>query len=62
MISVAMATYNGERYIRQQLDSILNQNVQDFEIVVCDDCSTDGTWKANSSRSPTRTTSGKKTT
>ena len=44
MISVAMATYNGERYIRQQLDSILNQSVQDFEIVICDDCSTDGTW------------------
>ena len=44
MISVAMATYNGERYIRQQLDSILDQSVQDFEIVVCDDCSTDGTW------------------
>ena len=44
MISVAMATYNGERYIRQQLDSILNQSVQDFEIVACDDCSTDGTW------------------
>jgi glycosyltransferase involved in cell wall biosynthesis len=44
MISVAMATYNGEKYIREQIDSILNQTVQDFELVVCDDCSSDGTW------------------
>ena len=44
MISVAMATYNGEKYIKEQIDSILKQTVQDFEIVVCDDCSSDGTW------------------
>lgn len=44
MISVAMATYNGERYLRQQIDSILDQSFRDIEIVVCDDASTDGTW------------------
>ena len=33
MISVAMATYNGEKYLPVQLDSILNQTIQDFEIV-----------------------------
>lgn len=43
MISIAMATYNGEKYIREQIDSILNQTIQDFEIVICDDCSKDGT-------------------
>lgn len=43
-ISIVMATYNGERYLREQLDSILAQTVQDFEVVVCDDRSTDGTW------------------
>lgn len=43
MISIAMATYNGEKYLREQLDSILAQTVQDFELVVCDDCSTDST-------------------
>ena len=43
MISVAMATYNGERYIRQQVESILNQTYDDLELVVCDDCSSDGT-------------------
>ena len=43
-VSVAMATYNGERYLAEQLDSILCQTVRNIEVVVCDDCSTDGTW------------------
>lgn len=43
MISIAMATYNGERFIQEQLDSILEQSVQDFELIVCDDCSKDNT-------------------
>lgn len=44
MISIAMATYNGEKYLPLQIDSILNQSIQDFEIIICDDCSTDSTW------------------
>ncbi|WP_455669615.1 glycosyltransferase family 2 protein [Phocaeicola sp.] len=44
MISIAMATYNGSKYIREQLDSILAQTLQDFELIICDDCSTDVTW------------------
>lgn len=44
MISIAMATYNGEKYIRDQVDSILNQTFQDFEVIICDDCSTDDTF------------------
>lgn len=44
MISIAMATYNGEKYLRKQIDSILDQTIQDFELIVCDDCSTDTTW------------------
>ena len=43
MISIALASYNGEKYIRQQIDSILAQTIQKFELVVCDDCSTDST-------------------
>lgn len=39
-----MATYNGEKYLGDQIDSILNQTIQDFELIVCDDCSTDNTW------------------
>lgn len=38
-----MATYNGEKYIRQQLDSILCQSRQPDEVIMCDDGSTDGT-------------------
>lgn len=45
MISVAMATYNGEKYLRAQLDSIRNQSVPPDEIVISDDCSTDCTAK-----------------
>ena len=43
MISIAMATYNGAKYIREQIDSILNQTIQEFELVICDDCSGDET-------------------
>jgi glycosyltransferase involved in cell wall biosynthesis len=42
-ISVAMATYNGERYIREQLDSIARQTTPPCEIVITDDGSTDAT-------------------
>lgn len=43
MISVALCTYNGERYIHEQIQSILNQTVSVDEIIVCDDCSKDNT-------------------
>lgn len=42
-ISIAMATYNGARYLSEQLDSFLRQTRQPDELVVCDDCSQDGT-------------------
>ena len=40
-----MATYNGAQFLREQIDSILNQSIQDFELVACDDCSSDGTFQ-----------------
>lgn len=43
MISVCIATYNGERYIKQQLDSILKQIGSEDEVVISDDGSTDKT-------------------
>ena len=43
MITVCIATYNGSRYIRQQLLSILPQLAETDEIVVSDDGSTDDT-------------------
>lgn len=45
MVSIALATYNGEQYLKEQLDSILEQSYTDIEIIVCDDCSTDSTQK-----------------
>ena len=43
MISVCMASYNGGKYIREQLESILSQLPSDVEIVIADDGSTDDT-------------------
>lgn len=42
-VSIAMATYNGERFLQEQLDSLANQVHLPYELVVCDDGSTDGT-------------------
>ncbi|MEA2020071.1 MAG: glycosyltransferase family 2 protein [Campylobacterota bacterium] len=42
-ISVCIATYNGERYIKEQLDSILDQLEVNDEVVISDDSSTDNT-------------------
>lgn len=42
-VSVAMITYNGEKYLREQLDSILCQLMEQDEVVVSDDGSIDGT-------------------
>lgn len=43
LVSVAMATYNGEKFIGEQLDSILNQTYPNIEIVITDDDSGDST-------------------
>ena len=42
-VSVAVMVYNGERYLREAVDSILGQTLTDFELVLCDNASTDGT-------------------
>lgn len=42
-IAIAMATYNGARYLQEQLDSYLEQTRQPDELVVCDDRSSDAT-------------------
>lgn len=44
-ISVVIATYNGEKYIAEQLNSIIKQTYQPYEIIIQDDCSTDRTWE-----------------
>jgi glycosyltransferase involved in cell wall biosynthesis len=44
LVSIALCTYNGEKYIRQQLDSILDQTYRNLEVIIVDDCSTDNTF------------------
>jgi len=43
MISIIMCTYNGERFILEQLESLLYQTRKADEVLIFDDCSTDGT-------------------
>jgi glycosyltransferase involved in cell wall biosynthesis len=42
-VSIAVPAYNCEKYIRQSIDSLLAQTFQDFELVISDNASTDGT-------------------
>ena len=42
LISVCMPVYNAERYLDQAVESILNQTLGDFEFLILDDGSTDG--------------------
>lgn len=42
-VSILMASCNGEKYIRQSLDSIINQTFSDFELIVINDASSDKT-------------------
>ncbi len=42
-VSVIMSVYNGEKYLRKAVDSILNQTFDDFELIIVNDASTDGT-------------------
>lgn len=43
MIDILMATYNGEKYIEEQIISILKQSVCDWNLIIQDDCSNDKT-------------------
>lgn len=43
-VSVVMSVYNGKRYLREAVESILNQTFTDFEFLIVDDGSTDSTW------------------
>lgn len=43
MVSVIMAAFNAQAYIEAALDSVFAQTFRDFEVVVVDDASTDGT-------------------
>ena len=42
-ILIMMATYNGEKYISKQVETIINQTYTNWELIIRDDCSTDNT-------------------
>ena len=42
-VDILVATYNGEKYIKEQIESLLNQTYQNIQIIISDDCSKDGT-------------------
>ncbi len=44
-ISVLMSVYNGSVYLRESIESILNQTFTDFEFIIINDCSTDNSWE-----------------
>ena len=44
-IAILMATYNGEKYLREQIDSIVSQSSNLWHLYIHDDGSTDGTIK-----------------
>lgn len=41
MVSVIIPNYNHAPFLKQRIESVLNQSLQDFELVILDDCSTD---------------------
>ena len=43
LVSVVLCTYNGERFLAEQIDSILAQSYRPIELIISDDASTDGT-------------------
>ncbi len=45
VVSVVMSVYNGEKYLRDSVESILNQTLGDFEFIIVDDGSADSSFK-----------------
>jgi glycosyltransferase involved in cell wall biosynthesis len=43
LLSIGLPVYNGERFLQFALDSLLNQTFRDFELIICDNASTDAT-------------------
>ena len=53
-VTVLMTVYNGEKYLKECMDSVLNQTFKDFEFLILDDCSTDSSVDIIKSYNDTR--------
>lgn len=43
LVSIVLPTYNGEKFIRESIESVINQTYKNWELIIVNDCSTDGT-------------------
>ena len=51
LVSIGLPVYNGERFLRQAVESILGQTFADLELILCDNASTDSTFTPKGSAS-----------
>ncbi|NTW11202.1 MAG: glycosyltransferase [Chlorobiaceae bacterium] len=54
MVTVTIPMYNNARFIAETVQSVLSQSFSDFELLIYDDCSTDGSWELAASFSDSR--------
>ena len=45
LVSIGLPVYNGEKFLKKRIDSILNQTYENFELIISDNASTDNTRK-----------------
>lgn len=50
-VSIIMLAYNNVRFLKTAIDSIKAQTYQNWELLISDDCSSDGTWELSSTLS-----------
>jgi glycosyltransferase involved in cell wall biosynthesis len=53
-VSVILTSYNHAKYLKEAIDSVLNQTFSDFELIIWDDASTDASWQIITSYSDSR--------
>ena len=54
LVTIAMVTYNSSKYVRKAIESVLDSTYENFELIISDDNSTDGTWEIVNSFSDSR--------
>lgn len=54
LVSVCLPIYNGDRFLKVAIESVLSQTLTDYELIICDDCSSDDSLKIASEFSDPR--------